>query len=622
MLDNGYSNFQFCGIFVQRQLDDPTTVSNLWNYLTFVAFVVVSALIPIRKRLCSRKVKTKEDYVFGAGHISMLAMMLSIARGTLGVISVLGYPSEFFYRGTAMWETLYGMITAYPIVCFVFIPVYFDLGITSVYQYLELRFNSRLVRCLASGTYILRTLLSLGVTIYTPTVALNTIIGVPYWASLLCITCISIFFNALGGMKAAVAADVIQSLSMTAMLVGIVIYCSVKSGGVDQIIAVGAQHGRMNFFNFAADLHLRVTTTSAWLGELFMSLSLLGCQQNFVQRYLSMPTLRKIRQTMLVNIPLVVVLFSLPWLVGIGIFALYHTCDPLKAGIIEKMDEILPYFIMDYFAKVPGVWGLFVGTLFNGALTLNISNINSLATVTWEDFLTLLPGFRKKTDSYQLTVIKMVGTIYAILILGVGFLVGLLSGVIESSVLVLSATSGPLLGVFILAMFVPFANWKGAAMGMIVSHAVTVWIVTGRMMYVEIYNSLLSTSIDGCVSDAQLLVNSTSYIAVDHMSRVMPLPVPGDSFLYRIYSVSYMYYGVFGTILTVAVGLVFSLATWSSVDAYNTKMLHPAVRWLHERSPFGGKRFGSFDVTKGADKHTPVAKVEDKNSVAKVPAKS
>nr|XP_029716150.1 sodium-coupled monocarboxylate transporter 1 isoform X2 [Aedes albopictus] len=607
MFDNGYSGFQFCGIFV-RQLEEPTTVSNLWNYLAFVAFVVVSALIPIRKRLCSRKVKTKEDYVFGAGHISMLAMMLSIARGTLGVISVLGYPSEFFYRGTAMWETLYGMMTAYPIVCFVFIPVYFDLGITSVYQYLELRFNSRLVRCLASGTYILRTLLSLGVTIYTPTVALNTIIGVPYWASLLCITCISIFFNALGGMKAAVAADVIQSLSMTAMLVGIVIYCCVKSGGVDQVVTIGAQAGRMNFFNFAADLHLRVTTTSAWLGELFMSLSLLGCQQNFVQRYLSMPTLRKIRQTMLVNIPLVAVLFSLPWLVGMGIFALYHTCDPLKAGNIEKMDQILPYFIMDYFSKVPGVWGLFVGTLFNGALTLNISNINSLATVTWEDFLSLLPGFRKKTDSYQLTVIKLVGTIYAILILGVGFLVGLLSGVIESSVLVLSATSGPLLGVFILAMFVPFANWKGAALGMLVSHGVTVWIVTGRMMYVEVYDSLLSTSIEGCVSDAPFLTNSTSYIVVDQMSRIMPMAVQGDSFLYRIYSVSYMYYGVFGTILTVAVGLVFSLATWSSVDAYNTKMLHPAVRWLHERSPFGGKRFGSFDVNKG-DKLPPAAKV-------------
>jgi hypothetical protein len=48
--------------------------------------------------------------------------------------AVTGYPSELYYRGSAMWETLYGMICAYPIVIFVFVPVYYSLGITSVYQ--------------------------------------------------------------------------------------------------------------------------------------------------------------------------------------------------------------------------------------------------------------------------------------------------------------------------------------------------------------------------------------------------------------------------------------------------------------------------------------------------------
>lgn len=41
-----------------------------------------------------------------------------------------------------MWETLYGMLLAYPIVCFVFVPVYYSLGITSIYQYLDMRWAS------------------------------------------------------------------------------------------------------------------------------------------------------------------------------------------------------------------------------------------------------------------------------------------------------------------------------------------------------------------------------------------------------------------------------------------------------------------------------------------------
>ena len=45
-----------------------------------------------------------------------------------------GYPSELYYYGTGMYETLYGILLAYPIVSYIFVPVYYNLGITSVYQ--------------------------------------------------------------------------------------------------------------------------------------------------------------------------------------------------------------------------------------------------------------------------------------------------------------------------------------------------------------------------------------------------------------------------------------------------------------------------------------------------------
>lgn len=135
-----------------------------------------------------------------------------------------------FYRGAELWETLYGFITAYPVVCFVFVPVYCNLGITSVYQYLDLRyyytrhtthytlltlalffyfvylvffvlllwwirFRNKLVKRIASISYIMRNCLSMGVNLYTPCVALNTIAGVPNWLSLFVMTVISIIFT-------------------------------------------------------------------------------------------------------------------------------------------------------------------------------------------------------------------------------------------------------------------------------------------------------------------------------------------------------------------------------------------------------------------------------------------
>lgn len=68
------------------------------------------------------------------------------------------------------------------------------------------------------------------------------------------------------------------------------------------------------------------------------------------------------------NIPVIIVFFSLAWIAGMVIYACYFICDPLSAGLIKKTDEILPFFVEDQLAFIPGFIGLFMATLFNGAL--------------------------------------------------------------------------------------------------------------------------------------------------------------------------------------------------------------------------------------------------------------
>lgn len=57
------------------------------------------------------------------------------------------------------------------------------------------RFKSKLVRRLASFSFIIRNCLTLGITVYTPCVALNIIAGIPYWASLTTMTLLTIMFT-------------------------------------------------------------------------------------------------------------------------------------------------------------------------------------------------------------------------------------------------------------------------------------------------------------------------------------------------------------------------------------------------------------------------------------------
>jgi len=57
-----------------------------------------------------------------------------------------------------------------------YLPVYYDLGVTSVYQYLELRFG-KTSRSLSTIIFMVQSLLYNGIVIYAPALALEQVAG-------------------------------------------------------------------------------------------------------------------------------------------------------------------------------------------------------------------------------------------------------------------------------------------------------------------------------------------------------------------------------------------------------------------------------------------------------------
>lgn len=304
---------------------------------------------------------------------------------------------------------------------------------------------------------------------------------------------------------------------------------------------------------------------------------------------------------MMANMPIILILFSLSWIVGMVIFANYADCDPLSLGYISKIDEIVPFYVEDKFLNLPGMLGLVMATLFNSALTLAVSNLNSLATVTFEDFLSRIPALKDLKDTQQLNTIKIIGVIYGLLIIGISFLVAMLSGVIESSMLMTSATSGPLLGVFLLAMLVPCANWKGAAAGMIFSHITTLWITFGHLS-LGIVKEMLPLSTENCHNETfsswvtkpiSLDYSTPNVSSSTNIHENITLSVDesdkSSNPLNALYGITYMYYALIGSITTVVVGILVSLITADAEsDKYEEHLLHPMARKI--ASLFPGKR--------------------------------
>lgn len=239
--------------------------------------------------------------------------------------------------------------------------------------------------------------------------------------------------------------------------------------------------------------------------------------------------------------------------------------------------------------------------------------------------------------------------------MAIAYIVSMFSGVIEISMFVSAATSGTLVGVFVLAMLVPFANSRGASIGMIASHAIIASLAITSYFSKDFSKAtFLPTSIDGCnittPNDTSLFMHMEDamryerWIAPLNVTTMSPLtttlavPVTSpserfvsddeinrflfynffhffllfffltfntrSSFLESFVNMSYMYYSVFGTIVTILVGSLVSLC--SETKEYDPKLIHP---WLGRRSSNAFKTERQLSKEKEANANTMSAVV-------------
>lgn len=164
----------------------------------------------------------------------------------------------------------------------------------------------------------------------------------------------------------------------------------------------------------------------------------------------------------------------------------------------------------------------------------------------------------------------------------------------------------------------PFANWKGASVGMIVSHVLILFVTFGHLT-IDTSVQFLETSIEGCTNETfsskiikptssmllslseQRPIEVSSYIQRQDVTISTPINQPDYSqFPQNIFAISYMYYSLFGTTITVLVGIIVSLFTRSESDAYDAKYIHPFVYRVTKWFP-GSEKLFSNEQTQETD---------------------
>ena len=129
----------------------------LIDYAVLGAFLLSSALIGVFFGWKERNNKNSKNYLTGDRNLQTFPVVMSLAASFMSTNTILGVPAEVYTLGT---QFLIGMVS-FTIAVFlsaeVFLPVFYDLNMTSVNEYLFLRFKSVRVRSIGSFSFILCT---------------------------------------------------------------------------------------------------------------------------------------------------------------------------------------------------------------------------------------------------------------------------------------------------------------------------------------------------------------------------------------------------------------------------------------------------------------------------------
>ncbi|RWS00859.1 sodium-coupled monocarboxylate transporter 1-like protein 2, partial [Dinothrombium tinctorium] len=190
----------------------------------------MTALIGIFFWIKSRNNQTNQDYLMGSRNLSVFPVTMSLAASFMSSSTILGVPAEIYLLGTQYVFIIFMILLSGLLAANVFMPIYYDLKLTSINKYLYLRFETNSIRVFGSFGFLLCTLLYMAVALYGPALALSSVTPFSVTASILAVGIVCTFYTAVGGIKAVVWTDVFQCILMILGLC-LVIISGIKNFG-------------------------------------------------------------------------------------------------------------------------------------------------------------------------------------------------------------------------------------------------------------------------------------------------------------------------------------------------------------------------------------------------------
>ena len=409
---------------------------------TLLAYFAVLLLV---SRLAGGRGESNSTFFTAGRHSPWLMVAFGMVGASISGVTFVSVPGMALRSGMTYLQMCLGFIPGYFIVAFLLLPLYYRLGLTSIYAYLGERLGPVSYKT-GAWFFLLSKMSGAAVAFYVVCALLQRFVfdawGVPFAATATLMVLLIWLYTRRGGIKTLVWTDSLQTLCLFAALLLIMLHVvealGVGIGGAAR--AVG--DSPMSRVFVLDDWVSRQNFWKQFLSGVFVVVVMTGLDQDKMQKNLTCRTLRDAQKDMCC--------YGFAFLPANFLFLALGVMLALlaaKQGVAlpAQGDELLPMF------AATGKLGTAAMALFTlGIVAASFSSADSALTSLTTCFCVDVCG-RPADERLRRRVHFLMGVVFVVFMLV--FRAVNSTSVIDAIYILVSYTYGPLLGLFAFGLF-------------------------------------------------------------------------------------------------------------------------------------------------------------------------
>ncbi len=450
-----------------------------WILLGISAYFLMLLVIG---RITSKNANSS-SYFLGNKESIWWMVALGMLSDSMSGVSFISVPGAVSVSHWHYFQLVIGYFFGYLVIAFVLLPLYYKYELTSIYSYLESRFNP-IAQKTGAFFFIISRLLGSAGRLFLAVLILQVFLfdywQVPFAASVSIIIVLILLYTLKGGIRTLVFTDAIQSVFLIGGLV-IALYSMLQAPALSGISLGEIFERSLHTELFNPDVLSGTFWGKHFIGGMFICIAMTGLDQNMMQKNLSLRTLKDTQKNMIATAFVVVLVNAVFLSLGVVMIEFLRETPEMASVLSGKSDLFFPSIAF----HLGGVAGMaFVLGLAAATFSSADSVLTTLTTSTYIDLL----GVNKRswTDKRKLQVRNLLHGSFAVLLLVaiLGFNEFAEGAIIDVVLGLANYTYGPLIGLFALGIY---TKRKPSGLGIVIISAIVpllCWYL-GKNVYVS-----------------------------------------------------------------------------------------------------------------------------------------